>query len=566
MNSASANLVHKSTKKHPKVHLPQPVIARKVIAFQELTSLQNKKSAREASALLKIPNSTMQSWINQKKSTEAPPQLVEFLSTPIGQDFLQRNVMSVMKLMKCGPNGIRGMQEYLRNSGLDHFVASSEGALQKFWERCEEYILSFGERNEESLAAGLKPKKITVCLDEMFRGKRPCLVAIEPVSNYILLEKFTENRTADTWKNEMGPRLKKLCLIIEQVVSDLCGAIRKATLELGAEHSSELFHGQHEICKAVSAPLASQERAAEKALNEAEEKINKINKKPRKLKKEEAKKRKQELKEAIDARDKRRIEFEIRSKRRKKAKNAMKEMSAIHHPINIKTGKLQTATDVESQFNEQFEIIHECSKEAELSESSIGHIEKAQRAFGLMVVYMKWYFVMFNAFMDSLNLTVEERVFFCEVIFPLVYFKTNWRKFSKDEKKNIQEILNNLESKLINIECSEELKTLWMQKAKELVLKFQRSSSCVEGRNGMLSLLYHCFHRLNPRTLKVLTIIHNFDTRRPDGTTAAERLFEAKHENLFESLVANVRIPGKPQKQNHDAKKRHDGWEKRRMG
>ena len=58
--------------------------------------------------------------------------------------------------------------------------------------------------------------------------------------------------------------------------------------------------------------------------------------------------------------------------------------------------------------------------------------------------------------------------------------------------------------------------------------------------------------------------MHDFDTRRLDGTTAAERFFEAKHENLFESLVANVRIPSRPQKQNHDMKKRLSGWEKRR--
>ena len=93
---------------------------------------------------------------------------------------------------------------------------------------------------------------------------------------------------------------------------------------------------------------------------------------------------------------------------------------------------------------------------------------------------------------------------------------------------------------------------------------FQRSSSCVEGRNGVLSLNYHRFHRLNERALKALTIVHNFDTKRKDGTTAAERFFGAKHENLFESLVANVRIPGKPKQQHHDKQKRFLGWEKRR--
>jgi hypothetical protein len=32
--------------------------------------------------------------------------------------------------------------------------------------------------------------------------------------------------------------------------------------------------------------------------------------------------------------------------------------------------------------------------------------------------------------------------------------------------------------------------------------------------------------------------------------------FEAKHADLFESLVANVRIPERPQRQNHDQQKR----------
>ena len=89
---------------------------------------------------------------------------------------------------------------------------------------------------------------------------------------------------------------------------------------------------------------------------------------------------------------------------------------------------------------------------------------------------------------------------------------------------------------------------------KELAETFQRSSSCVEGRNGALSLNHHRFHRLNERSLRVLTIVHNFDVRRLDETTAAERFFEAKHENLFESLVTNVAIPGKPQSQRHHRK------------
>jgi hypothetical protein len=53
------------------------------------------------------------------------------------------------------------------------------------------------------------------------------------------------------------------------------------------------------------------------------------------------------------------------------------------------------------------------------------------------------------------------------------------------------------------------------------VQTFQRSSSCVEGRNGQLALRHHSFHRLSPRKLQALTTIHNFFLTRPDGSTAA---------------------------------------------
>ena len=201
-----------NTKIHrSKIHRMQPVIARKIIAFQELIGVaHHKKSAREAAELLEIPNSTMQTWRHQTNYRQASKELIEFFSTPVGADFLQRNTMAVMKLMKCGPGGTRGMQEYLRNSGLDNFVASSEGAIQAFWSRCEIYIISFGESEEQRLALKMRRRKITAGLDEMFRGRHPCLVAIEVVSNYILLEKFTEDRTADTWKKELEPRLNEV--------------------------------------------------------------------------------------------------------------------------------------------------------------------------------------------------------------------------------------------------------------------------------------------------------------------------------------------------------------------
>ncbi len=82
--------------------------------------------------------------------------------------------------------------------------------------------------------------------------------------------------------------------------------------------------------------------------------------------------------------------------------------------------------------------------------------------------------------------------------------------------------------------------------AKECAEVFQRSSSCVEGRNGFLALWHHSLHRLTNRKLEALTTVHNFFIKRTDDTTAAERFFDAKPRDLFEWVLGQVDLPGRP--------------------
>lgn len=73
-----------------------------------------------------------------------------------------------------------------------------------------------------------------------------------------------------------------------------------------------------------------------------------------------------------------------------------------------------------------------------------------------------------------------------------------------------------------------------------MVGKFQRASSAVEGRNGVLSRMNHTQRSIRPRRLKVATVIHNFGIRREDGTTAAERLFGEPFPDLCEWIVEHM--------------------------
>ena len=78
---------------------------------------------------------------------------------------------------------------------------------------------------------------------------------------------------------------------------------------------------------------------------------------------------------------------------------------------------------------------------------------------------------------------------------------------------------------------------------------FQRSSSCVEGRNGHLSRYHQGCHRLSDRKLAALTAIHNSPIRRPDGTTAAERFFGRAHPLLVEQVLGQISFPPPPRRQ-----------------
>jgi Family of unknown function (DUF6399) len=267
--------------------------------------------------------------------------------------------------------------------------------------------------------------------------------------------------------------------------------------------------------------------------------------------------------EARILRNCREIGLRERRERRQKVQSAKRMIGKLCHPIDLATGKLQTAELIKNGFDSQLKVIEQSVKEAELSKSCVKRLGKARRAFDGIVGYVTFFFIAYTLFVGDLNLEQDEEKFFNDVIFPLSYLKMIWRRLQRKMREELKPLKESLENRLQKAHYPEELKNQWLKMGQTCAEMFQRSSSCVEGRNGLLSLYHHRFHRLNAKSLKALTIVHNFHTKRTDGTTAAERFFGRKHESLFESLVMNVRIPGPPQKQYHDAKKRLINREKR---
>lgn len=432
----SQNTTENTSKKRQKIHRTSSDISRKIIAFEEIAKANDTKSPREIIHILQLPYATVQTWRARKSAKEASADEIDvFFATPVGSALLSRIVVSITYNNKCGASGICGVQETLRNAGLGKYVATSIGALQDLWLRCEDCIAHFGEYWEQTLAKTMKARTITVILDEMFRKSQPCLVAIEAVSNYILFEKFTEDRTAATWKKELEEATRGLPITIGGVTSDLCGALRSLANEYKAIHSPDIFHGQYEISKATLGALNSQERAAKKAWTEAEEHLEKLVDKPRRLCLKEKKEQRKGQEEAGKTRDMQKAKYEGTKKRRESTQEAKKALGKIYHPIDLETGKIQSAEVVEKKFAEQFEIIGKNAEEAGLAQSCHDRIEKAERAFALIVIFLKQFFCATAAILLEMQLTFEQEKFFKDVVFPLSYLNMIWRRLPQNEKR-----------------------------------------------------------------------------------------------------------------------------------
>jgi hypothetical protein len=151
---------------------------------------------------------------------------------------------------------------------------------------------------------------------------------------------------------------------------------------------------------------------------------------------------------------------------------------------------------------------------------------------------------------EELDLSDEQEHAVYESLLPGLYWEgVAHRARDGEERVRLRELAEELQKQAWQeggalASLSEEEKRQVQRVTRECAGLFSRSSSCVEGRNGKLSLHHHGQGRLSARKLKALTVVHNYAVKRPDGTTAAERFFGGKHRDLFSWLLE--RMPDLP--------------------
>jgi hypothetical protein len=133
----------------------------------------------------------------------------------------------------------------------------------------QEAVVGQAQELRAALAVDMPPREVAVCEDETFHPDI-CLVAIEPVSNFILWEQYAADRTAATWTPALERALTGLPVTVVQGTSDAAKAVRRhLEKDRGAQPVSALFHGQQEVSKGTGLHLARQVQEASAAAAEA---------------------------------------------------------------------------------------------------------------------------------------------------------------------------------------------------------------------------------------------------------------------------------------------------------
>jgi len=356
--------------------------------FEQYRQLRTEGvSERQAANALSVPRTTLQAWRQWHDTLDICPHVAAFFQSGPGLAFLHRLVIAFhVACVEVGACGIRIVCLFLHMTGLDRFVAASYGAQQRVNSQVEHAIVDYRQSETVRLAKDMPEKEITVTQDETFTGGL-CLITMEPESNFIILEQAAQARDQITWNALMEAALAPLnCRVIQSASDEASGLLAYVEHYLEAHHSPDLFHVQHELVKAVSAPIATKERAALKAVSDATEQLERLQSHPIHTGDEPEKRRPgrppkhpvslEQAEQALEAASR---EHQRLAGQRQQVQQHIRGIGHDYHFVDLERGARRNGRLIAADIQGHIDAIRAMAQQESLSQSCLERIEKAER-------------------------------------------------------------------------------------------------------------------------------------------------------------------------------------------
>jgi hypothetical protein len=205
------------------------------------------------------------------------------------------------------------------------------------------------------------------------------LVAIEALSNYVLVEQYAEQRDAATWNAVVHEQLRGLNIEVEGLTADGAKGIAvHARQAFGLEVTPDLFHSEHDVSRGMMAALASRVRAQEERLHQVQQQGG----------------------------DDKAVATQLATARghQQRAAAAIEGMSEACRPYDERTGEIRRDKQVCAELNEMHDEANAVATEAGLSDTSHKGIDEARHGVDAMAASIEAYHLRTTLSLDALHL------------------------------------------------------------------------------------------------------------------------------------------------------------------
>jgi hypothetical protein len=517
---------------------------------QILTVLRERgpQSIRKLAQATGLPKSSVDRHCKGLRERARQVPEAELWEHEQGAQWLRVLVLAVLFVFGLkGGVGVERISEFFHRIRLERYLAVSPSALRALRTQMEAVILAYPAEQEQRFGQAGRRLEIIAGADETFFDQVVVLVMMDLVSGYLVLEEAADNRTYDTWQERVQAAVTRVGLELRYIVSDRAKALIKLALKgLGCPSVPDLFHALRDLAKVMGVSLGLKLAQVEEKLTHARQQLGVL----------EAK--------GHDTHVQRRwlahlsAQAEVLRADQATYQSTLHQASQAVHPFTLAESAAQSSAQVESQLHQAVATLNTL-RASHTARDHPAAVAKFQRQIpGIAALVDAWWLGVEHQ-IAPLALDEPTQRWLQQQLLPVVYWQTQVEKTKTPALKTAyQQAFRQAQAALLQHPLTAtvtpsafETYHAW---ARDLAGQFQRASSAVEGRNGYLSQLHHCARGIPTQRLKVMTVIHNFDLKRADGTTAAERLFRTSFPDLFDWMVARMAPLPVPRKSRTPAK------------
>lgn len=462
-----------------------------------------------------------------------------FWDTAAGSAWIVRLVVAVVYHFGIQEGiGAESLSRFFKAIRLETHVGISPSALRSFKRRLHERIAAYAAAQSEYCkpSAG---QGICVGADETF-FEVPILVLIELASGFIFTEVKSATRTYQSWIAAIQSWWQQSQWDCHYLVSDGARALVKLAVSgLGCVSVPDLFHAMRALGRPLGKRLAQ-------SLSQAQKQADTLS---AQLAKTADTAKRQSLRTQLAAA----LEQQQQAQHNQQTYHqALETLSTCMHPFTLTCAQWQLGEALTTALAAPLAVLADLAPAHHRKpvDQAIATFQAQIPAFA-QGIHAWWQWVTQVLAVETADVDTQNWVL--TAMLPWVYWSQQADKTRQPQlKQHYQTAASGAFDALMahpyTRQADDLEQTRWRRWCLWISTKYQRTSSAVEGRNGYLAQRHQVTRGFSEQSLKTLTTIHNFDLKRPDGTTAAQRLFGHPFPDLFEWVLSHTTDVPSPRK------------------